>query len=387
MASVCVGLFLKPGFLSISLIWFYTISAYSIENNVREQLKANKVLLLPIAYFMLTIISIVILKSNDVAVEVTTRKIHFVLIPLSFIIISSKLSKRQASYIPQIVALCCTACIIICLTNATMASEGENLSTRWTYFFYDRFTSILGIDPIYMSLFASVSFTAIAYTEIWSRRLQTVICILLLIGLILIGSIVGLISLALTCLFVIFSKYLLTKTVDFITLSFLIITVTALSASPLWKEVHAKSLSPDRNLFVNSPDQRIQIWKAAIHAIAEHPFFGHGVSGGQRALEMSYRERGFESGIAFSWNAHNEFLSTSLDFGLVGLLLLASMFVSSFFKAFKERNWMSLSLQLTFLIFFIAEAMFSRQKGIVCFVLFYCIINFNYVEKQHKASL
>jgi len=72
-------------------------------------------------------------------------------------------------------------------------------------------------------------------------------------------------------------------------------------------------------------------------------------------------------------NAHNQFLQTFLDHGILGLCLLVFFIIYSFYFAVKTRNYLLFMLIFSVLINMLFESMLERGHGIFAFSLFYCL--------------
>lgn len=74
---------------------------------------------------------------------------------------------------------------------------------------------------------------------------------------------------------------------------------------------------------MNSIGQRLQFYETSLAVAAERPIFGHGTGG----FEPAYRKVAEARGIVPTRNPHNEYLMTLIQGGVVGLVLLVTLFV------------------------------------------------------------
>lgn len=79
---------------------------------------------------------------------------------------------------------------------------------------------------------------------------------------------------------------------------------------------------------VSSLAGRANIWGFSADHIAEKPLIGYGFGASSRLIQQEYQTRWGET----TGSAHNAFLQSALDLGLIGAALLASIFVWSFWK-------------------------------------------------------
>lgn len=98
---------------------------------------------------------------------------------------------------------------------------------------------------------------------------------------------------------------------------------------------------PRMNNFQNEP--RLFLWKSvAVPLISERPLLGYGVSDGQVMTMKLFNERvdpltrsSFPEGARI--DVHNQFLQTSIEFGLVGLVLLLFLYLYPLFIVDRRR--------------------------------------------------
>ena len=91
-----------------------------------------------------------------------------------------------------------------------------------------------------------------------------------------------------------------------------------------------------------------------------------------------------ENGIQY--NPHNQFLQTALEIGIVGLLLLLTLFGSTLRFAWKHRNYALLIMTACLVFNALFESMFQRQSGIVFFSFWICLlIVYSNSQQKHVA--
>ena len=71
----------------------------------------------------------------------------------------------------------------------------------------------------------------------------------------------------------------------------------------------------------NSVSFRLLEWRASLSTVAKSPILGTGTGDGQAALHDYYSTYN-TSTTGLTYNAHNQYLQTTIELGLVGLLLL-----------------------------------------------------------------
>lgn len=119
---------------------------------------------------------------------------------------------------------------------------------------------------------------------------------------------------------------------------------------------------------------RFLTWDSALEIIYEKPWFGVGVANAQKKLNQKYEEKKYVYPLKDNLNAHNQFLQTALEMGIVGIFLLAAVFGLLFHKKGQvtKKNRLFLSSFMVLLWFnFVFEVFFSRYVGISFFCFFY----------------
>jgi len=123
--------------------------------------------------------------------------------------------------------------------------------------------------------------------------------------------------------------------------------------------------------------------QAVINTIGQdNLLLGAGSGDGHNKLFDTYRVFGFETGYVYKYNAHNQYLEIMLFYGLMGLLLLALLFLNLIRINIKERDFIAMAIIFLFLTFMITESILLRHDGIVVFALFMTLFSLN--ENQKK---
>jgi len=90
-------------------------------------------------------------------------------------------------------------------------------------------------------------------------------------------------------------------------------------------------------------EPRIFLWKAAVSVIKEKPVFGYGISNAQEQFDIARSKYETEQ-FRKDWHqiriltSHNQFLQTTMEFGVFGLLILLFLYLYPIFIADKNRS-------------------------------------------------
>jgi O-antigen ligase len=120
-------------------------------------------------------------------------------------------------------------------------------------------------------------------------------------------------------------------------------------------------------------EERLIMWTATFLEILNHPF---GVGTGN--IDDHLKERLIllkqDNMLEKEYNPHNQFLQTTLEIGVVGLICLFLFLGFSLRQAFINNNWLLylLIFNLIFNAFF--ESMLQRQSGIVFYSFWICLL-------------
>ena len=140
---------------------------------------------------------------------------------------------------------------------------------------------------------------------------------------------------------------------------------------------------PDRIPFIGewihseSGSERLMIWQNSLELAKESPIFGHG-SGNWKIeiLRTSLERSGFENQLFFQ-RAHNEFIHTLVENGIVGMLVLLTFFVYSIVRVIRSSIEFNVKLfSITGLISFliISSLSFPLERVELVFLLFVFLV-------------
>jgi O-antigen ligase len=383
MASLPLGLFLNAGFLTGAVVLFSVFGFFHSSYSGVSQLWKYRLLLLPILFFLASLCGILFAEDLPAAYNQVGRQIPLFTIPLVFILLDKKMSEHEVHLIFMFFVLACLACALACCGYAVFQII-DNRSfidphNRGEYIFsYTNLTEPVGFDPIYLSMFCNFA-VIIAFTSpvIPLTRWRNPIVIFLGFFILLIASKIGIITFLLILLIAIgkIAKRLRTYAlIGFV----LLIGLVAVTQVPF---LRSRFITPWEFRYDeshgekwNSTTFRLAIWSCSAATIAKHPLMGYGTAGGQKALEVVFREKHFTWGLNHHYNAHNQFISTQLDLGIAGFLIIVAMVLLPFFEAIKKEYFLGVIFLIIIMLSFLVESVLLRQKGIVFFTFFYSLL-------------
>lgn len=121
---------------------------------------------------------------------------------------------------------------------------------------------------------------------------------------------------------------------------------------------------------------RLLSWDAAISLIMEKPILGYGAGDAQGKLNEMYKQKEYAFPLKESYNAHNLWLQTWLENGLLGLLTLGILFFVLLRIGFKDNHFWGFTLTLVAVLFVNSffESIFHRFSGISFFSFLTCYV-------------
>ena len=256
----------------------------------------------------------------------------------------------------------------------TYEETGEVIST---YFTYAGLTEWV-IHPAYLSLWAGTAFLITLFYVIQNKKSilywTVLICLLLLVLLSqsrmnILALIFVLIVLAIVFLF---QKYTVVK-------SFALLGLFAFISGVILYLLPQKVLGRFSNLTslhynieaetfhegFNGITIRLAEWKCAFQEIKKRPLFGSGIGDAHYHLRESYKRNNFLYGYREKFNAHNQFIETTLAIGLIGLASLIYIFIPVIRDAIRKKSFHVLAATGYIVLCFLTESYLERQWGVV----------------------
>lgn len=129
---------------------------------------------------------------------------------------------------------------------------------------------------------------------------------------------------------------------------------------------------------------RLAIWRNAVEVIRENPWFGVGNGMEVPVLLEHYTKNDVPFLILKQYNAHNQFLSFLITFGIVGTALIAVYFIWFLARAFAGRKWLYLWFVLIVVIACLTESILYRLQGVSLFVFFNSLFLLKYVNNEEE---
>lgn len=198
-------------------------------------------------------------------------------------------------------------------------------------------------------------------------------------GILLLSSRAGIGSAFIFILFTVF-VYLRTKKRFFlkfclITFGLILFGLSLISTTRLDKTLYLKE-------HAETKETRLEMWDANLKLSAERIIFGFGIGDVDSVRNEKYNEVKMFEAAKHNLNAHNQYLESLLNGGLVLFLSLISLLLIPFIQSSIDKNYL-----LTFFIViigfnFLFESMLERFQGVFFLFYFYPLILFIIENKK-----
>ena len=384
--------------LFITLLWLFN-------NDFAARLKTvgkNYLLVSFILMYFVEILGLFYSSNYVMAFSSLEKKLPLLLIPL-IVLTSDDLRCKKLDMLLKCFVGSVTLASVVCLIQAVHRNNYFDVFTNpnWFYFSYSDLTEILGIQPIYFSVFVSFSFFVVVFhgKKDWSlgSRMRALLCFFLggflfvfltmLSGRTAIAATL-LILIAITFVFFQRRKRLLVGLLSVV--SIVLVSGLLISQLPIVRERFLEALGMnktsdwvygDPQKTQPLPEARLIKWKAAFNIIQDNWLIGVSSGDAQDELNTQYGRLGFQAGMNEQFNTHNQFLQTWVGSGLTGLMIFAATLILGVVKSIKDKNHLYLVFIVIFCICCITESMLERQFGILIYVLLSSLFYSQSIEK------
>ena len=409
LAVILASLVLKSIYTSISTIAFVCWVFFSY----REKIEYRKICFWPIAYFLLMAFSLLWSDSFESSLSGLQKQLSFLFIPITFFFIN-KLTTKDLYKIVRIFSFGMAVFGLFSLMKAGIMY----LNTQDVNVFFRN--ELVAYDPgaIYISVFAS--FALFYFIQIQTRTKIESFCLFivaLLIFLLASKSNITIDFIIIVCYYIFFSKIPSgTKTITIIFFSlflffsvffvtkvrerFLIEYETAFIDNTLNSELTKGDINVynvsvyeawtkndfHQNSFLPGTALRVFQLRVFFEILSEHAIFwtGFGLDASQEYIKQ--KTQLYNLGTIYGeYNFHNQFIQTFAELGIFGFLILISMLTINLRNAFMRKDFLQIAFAITMIILFLSESFFCRQRGIVFFIILFCL--FNYPPEEETVEI
>lgn len=366
---------LSFAFGSISLAIF---SAVSLLNATFNRPKKISVLAPPVIYFIVIVISLILLEDSENVSSKLVRALPFLLVPLSFSFVNV-LTRKGIERIFVVFSNVLVLYTILLLINAIVRYKANK---DIDVFFYHELSSLFDINAVYLSmvLLLSYIFLLTKIKAIWDYfKLVFIIAAIVLLS----SKMILLLAIALSVFIGLKRTSPLKIKILFLSI-FSLISVALLNSNKINERVNDEMQSNLAEVLTTEKFNHVYFWTGSSIRLFQARvfwellqeekkyFFGYGFNSSQEQIKAKHIQYNLYPGF-HNYNFHNQYLQTMAELGIIGLLSLAFIFINFLKIPFKSRSLFSILIALVFLILFLTESYLVRQRGIVYFLFYYCL--------------
>lgn len=354
--------------------------------------KSRLLLLLPLLYGLYTI---GLFTSETPSLGFLETKLSFLIFPLIFFL--HRYSEDESENIWKVFVYAVVLSGLVCLAYASYRSfgfvdgaltfapnvlEGKGAIESILYggnYYFGSFFSIFH-QTVYYALYVSVALVVLLFRRnLFSKKIRILLTLFFIVLLFLISNKAAILAIGAVMLIRVFtSKIAVGKKWGGVLILAIVLGVfvwTNPRSHESLRKVMDHGLTIDKNARYGF-STRLLSWDAAITLIQEKPISGYGTGDVQMKLNETYATKEYTFPLREKYNAHNLWLQTWLENGLLGFLALAALFFVLFKIGLKDKHYWGLTLSLVTLLFMnsLFESMFHRFSGISFFSFLACYI-------------
>lgn len=138
----------------------------------------------------------------------------------------------------------------------------------------------------------------------------------------------------------------------------------------------------------NDLNMRLVFWKLSINNlwIENKIWTGVGTGDAQDYIDSLYKLPEYRIDGYVGWNSHNQWVTTFIQQGLIGLCILSLLFFVPFIKAFREGDVKFILFLITTFCFSLTESIFETNKGIVFSALFFTLFAVSTIKSKVQKN-
>lgn len=400
IASILIALPLKNIFVSIATISFVVISVFLKRS---QGFNFKRTFLIPILFFGTMTMSLLWTKNYNDTLSGLQKALSFLAIPIVFLVIP-KISKESLNNLFKLFSFVMVFYAIFYMATASI----DYAETNDTSVFFN--INLVPIDPgaIYMSVFAS--FALFYFIQIENKKvIQKIALSIVVLFLFLLSSksIITIDFIIIVFYYAFFAKISSsTKMVTIISVTFFL-----LFSIFFVKEVKERFMVEYETAFVDNtlknslektkdkthnvslkeawnnkkfehsdffPGTALRIYQFRIfkEILDEEPeyLYGFGLEASQDKIRNKAKEHNLFHEYG-EYNFHNQYLQTLAELGILGFFILVFMLFLNIKNAFIKKDFLHIAFAITMIVLFLSESFFCRQRGIVFFIVLYCLFN------------
>lgn len=350
-------------------------------------------------FFYFTIITLALWSSGleETATE-AVQKISLLLFPI-ILATSGPLSPNTITLIKRGFVYSCFTILVISLivalfhfnandtiqnfdpeTGASFDQLHPKVTNVWMHLSYIQVLKWIDLHPTYFSLYLAFCLVILVNERPTRKSLNVihqVMSVVISIFIIFLASRMAILVVGLCLITILINNVREKKKHSALQVSVLVLTlIFVLWINPVSKfrlieePVHTDYQLNQGTTMWNSVNYRLLEWKASLAVIWKSPILGMGPHEAQEAMNSFYQHFN-QSTINLNYNAHNQYLQTWMELGLIGLIGLLTCI---FLPLLHDTKGSHVAFVLIFSVMCLTESLLERQKGIVFFAFFQSVM-------------
>ncbi len=345
--------------------------------SLRIQLVPVRKIFLVVSLFLITLVTVLYTSEKEDGLSKVGRQLALLIFPLLFACTKLDLDKYR-NQLFQWFSLIITLTVAYLYYDAlhTIVYNKLALKTLFTPAFINQnFTEPIGLHATYMAMYVCFSLLYVIWSILHAAsRFRKVLflaaAVLLVASLVQLGSRSVLLAaiIGANCVVPIKITSIKNKLIYLsISVAASIVIVVGITTAPVLKSRYVTGFRQDiasNSLLPSIPEPRMARWKSAVATINRQPLLGYGAGAEIPTLKQQY----FKDGLYISYynelNAHNQYLSTAITSGYLGLAFFVLVLLTSFRIAWVKRDIMFLSFLVVIAVTSVSENILDLNKGI-----------------------
>ncbi|MFN5149159.1 MAG: O-antigen ligase family protein [Flavobacteriia bacterium] len=344
-----------------------------------------------ICFYTVHVFGLVNSENMNYALSDLGMKLSFLILPVLLFGADSKMTSKQ------VIDMMLFGLLIACFTaysHAVYRSLYNAEDNHWAYFTGSYLPVMMhrSYFATYMAIGAILSASRFFQTKRWSYILLTsVFSITAVLTFSKAGILILIVTLFPAVLILTFRYYSraigLALTGLCIAGIFLIFNVSDTLSARFNKMLEgATNVSVKNNNTVESSEARMIMWATSIQLFSENPITGVGTGDVSDALDTRNKRLGNWGVAEKSYNSHNQFLNTGVQLGLLGLIPLILIFITSIWKGIRNNSFPFVMVTVILLLSLLFESFLETQQGIIPVTLFIIIFSLKPVDSQRLSA-
>jgi hypothetical protein len=364
----------------------------------------NKAILLPIGFYFLMLLSLLWTLESGLTLKGLGKELPFLVIPLAFLGVPN-LRKTNRQKVFEWFSIGMVLYAIFYLSKAIY--RFYTTGNKAVFFYHELVTK--DVNAIYVSVFASFALFYFVSQNGQKVISKAAIFILTLLVVLLSSKNIILVDIVLIIIyFLFFSSFTKIKKRMIIFLIFFFLTGSLLvlervrdrfriefETAFVANSTHTDFSTQKGSIYTVSLKQawtqeqfqpnnyfpgtalrlyQIRIFKEMIQEQNSIIWTGFGLEATQGKIRAKTVVHNLFSGYG-AFNFHNQYVQTAAELGIFGILILIAMLFCNLKKAITDKNFLHLVFAITMIVLFLTESFFCRQRGVVFFVILYCLLN------------